>query len=85
VTFVDPQKRASFDQHGSDPESRFNGMASGSNVHPFGNGSPFAGGEMTAEELFNMFFSESPGMGFGGPFGGGPGMITQSLLSSMAI
>jgi hypothetical protein len=35
---------------------------------------------MNAEELFNMFFSEGPGMGFGGgPFGGGPGMVSLSI------
>jgi DnaJ family protein B protein 12 len=65
---ADPQKRAAFDRYGSDPESRFGGVSSG----PRSAASPFGGatfdGEMSPEELFNMFFSSGPG--FGGPFGG---------------
>ncbi|KAG2075662.1 DnaJ-domain-containing protein [Suillus decipiens] len=70
----DSQKRAIYDQSGSDPESRSGGMS------PRGPGfsaSPFGGeGEMSPEDLFNMFFGGG-GMtmngGFGGsPFGGGP-------------
>ncbi|KAI0305867.1 hypothetical protein B0F90DRAFT_1873329 [Multifurca ochricompacta] len=53
----DAQKRAIYDRSGSDPESRFNGI-------PFG-GTTFEG-ELSPEDLFNMFF------GGGGAFGGGP-------------
>ncbi|KAI9456953.1 hypothetical protein HD554DRAFT_2026361 [Boletus coccyginus] len=70
----DPQKRAAFDQHGSDPESRFSGMSS-SGFSPGFSPSPFAGGfegEMSPEDLFNMFFGGG-GMGMnGGAFGPGP-------------
>ncbi|KZT20087.1 DnaJ-domain-containing protein [Neolentinus lepideus HHB14362 ss-1] len=66
----DPQKRAAFDSHGSDPESRFGGMSS-ARASPAGfAGSPFGGGgfesEISPEDLFNMFFGGSGG-GFGGP------------------
>lgn len=80
---LDPQKRAAFDQHGSDPESRFSGMSS-SGFSPGFSSSPFAGGfegEMSPEDLFNMFFGGG-GMGMnGGGFGpgfGGP-MFTASF------
>ncbi|KAH8093270.1 DnaJ-domain-containing protein [Cristinia sonorae] len=70
----DPQKRAAYDQHGSDPESRFSGMSSSSRGSPgFANGSPFGGGfegELSPEDLFNMFFGGGS-MG-GASFGGGP-------------
>ncbi|EMD38957.1 hypothetical protein CERSUDRAFT_112669 [Gelatoporia subvermispora B] len=78
----DPQKRAAYDQHGSDPESRFSGMSSGSaspafsranfaGAGPFGGGSE---GELSPEDLFNMFF----GGNFGGAsFGGGPVFTTS--------
>ncbi|KAH9942006.1 DnaJ-domain-containing protein [Amylocystis lapponica] len=69
----DPQKRAAFDQHGSDPESRFSGMSSASARGPPGfSGATFNGGfdgEMSPEDLFNMFFGG--GMS-GASFGGGP-------------
>jgi DnaJ-class molecular chaperone len=73
----DPDKRAAFDRHGDDPDSRTAGMGGAS---PFGNGFPGmrttyrgAGGmygeEMSPDELFNMFF----GGGFsGGGFNGTP-------------
>jgi DnaJ homolog subfamily B member 12 len=73
----DPDKRAAYDRHGDDPDSRTAGMAGGS---PFGNGFPgmrtYGGGgggmyaeEMSPDELFNMFF----GGGFsGGGFNGIP-------------
>ncbi|KAG2051011.1 DnaJ-domain-containing protein [Suillus hirtellus] len=70
----DSQKRAIYDQSGSDPESRSGGMSSRG---PGFSASPFGGeGEMSPEDLFNMFFGGG-GMamnrGFGGsPFGGGP-------------
>ncbi|PCH44312.1 DnaJ-domain-containing protein [Wolfiporia cocos MD-104 SS10] len=68
----DPQKRAAYDRHGSDPESRFSGMSSaGSGRGPPGFATRGGGfeGELSPEDLFNMFFGG--GMG-GGPFGGGP-------------
>ncbi|KAF8845043.1 DnaJ-domain-containing protein [Paxillus ammoniavirescens] len=73
----DPQKRGAFDQHGSDPESRFSGTSS-SGFSPGFSSSPFGGGfegEMSPEDLFNMFFGGGGmamnGGGFGGsPFGG---------------
>lgn len=69
----DPQKRAAFDRHGSDPESRFSGMSSGGGGSPaFARGPGMAfEGELSPEDLFNMFFGG--GMGGGGGFGGGPG------------
>jgi len=67
----DPDKRAAFDRHGEDPDSRTAGMGAGS---PFGNGfsgmRAYNGGggmyadEISPEDLFNMFFG-------GGGFGGG--------------
>lgn len=69
----DPQKRAIYDRSGGDPESRFGGMSSGSSpgfaTSPFGGGS--FDGELSPEDLFNMFFGGG-GPGFGGAFGGGP-------------
>ncbi|CCM01803.1 uncharacterized protein FIBRA_03870 [Fibroporia radiculosa] len=70
----DPQKRAAYDRHGSDPESRFSGApssgfaSSGFASNGFGGGGGFEG-ELSPEDLFNMFFGG--GMG-GGSFGGGP-------------
>jgi DnaJ family protein B protein 12 len=77
IYFIDPQKRAAFDRYGSDPESRFGGMSSGGGpsfaTSPFGGGGGFDG-EMSPEDLFNMFFG---GGGGASPFatfgGGGPG------------
>ena len=66
----DPQKRAAFDQSGGDPDSRFAGMSPG-----FAGGRQFQG-EVSPEDLFNMFFGGGGQMG-GGPFGGGPGESTQ--------
>jgi DnaJ homolog subfamily B member 12 len=62
----DPDKRAAFDRHGEDPDSRTAGMG----ASPFNNGFPmraYGGGmgeELSAEDLFNMFFG-------GGGFAGG--------------
>ncbi|KAG1719314.1 uncharacterized protein EDB91DRAFT_1231544 [Suillus paluster] len=67
----DPQKRAAYDQSGSDPESRFGGMSSrgpGFSASPFGGGFE---GEMSPEDLFNMFFGGG-GMAMNGGFGGSP-------------
>jgi len=67
----DADKRAAYDRHGSDPESRSSGMSSagggpsGFAGHPFG--AQFEG-ELSPEDLFNMFF----GGGGGGMMGGGP-------------
>ncbi len=69
---ADPQKRAVYDRSGSDPESRFSGMPSssgGSTVHPF-TGASFEG-ELSPEDLFNMFFGAGGGGPFGNGFGGG--------------
>ncbi|KZT39389.1 DnaJ-domain-containing protein [Sistotremastrum suecicum HHB10207 ss-3] len=57
----DPQKRAAFDRSGSDPESRSSGMAG---FNPAGGGG--FEGEMSPEDLFNMFFG---GRGAQGGFG----------------
>jgi DnaJ family protein B protein 12 len=66
----DPDKRAAFDRHGEDPDSRTAGMG----ASPFSNGNGFpmrrgyGGGfdadELSPDDLFNMFFG-------GGGFGGG--------------
>ncbi|KAH9066701.1 DnaJ-domain-containing protein [Lactarius vividus] len=69
----DPQKRAIYDRSGGDPESRFSGMSSGPTsgfaTSPFGGGT--FDGELSPEDLFNMFFGG--GAGFtNSPFGGGP-------------
>ena len=85
-TFTDPQKRAAYDRHGSDPEDRYAGMrqarSPGFGMARGGPASPF-GDEMSAEDLFNMFFGGGS-MG-GGPFGqaafDGPG--TYSLCGSL--
>ncbi|KAI0369165.1 DnaJ-domain-containing protein [Pilatotrama ljubarskyi] len=79
----DPDKRAAYDQHGSDPDSRFSGMSSGRGSPAFSRGSFGGGGgfegEMTPEELFNMFFGGGMPMN-GGSFGGGPfGVFTASF------
>lgn len=74
---LDPQKRAAYDQHGSDPESRFSGMSSSSRGQPSFSGASFGGtgfeGELSPEDLFNMFFGG--GMGGGATFGGGPSKL----------
>jgi DnaJ homolog subfamily B member 12 len=77
----DPQKRAAFDQYGSDPESRFgSGSPSFSRASPgFANG-PFANGfegEMSPEDLFNMFFGGGMGPA---SFGGAPSELSAILI-----
>ena len=52
----DPDKRAAFDRHGEDPDSRTAGMRA------YGGGA--YGEELSPDDLFNMFFG-------GGGFGGG--------------
>jgi len=66
----DPQKRAIYDRSGGDPESRFGGMSSSGPSSGFAT-SPFGGatfeGELSPEDLFNMFFG-----GGGTAFSSGP-------------
>ncbi|KAF9047020.1 DnaJ-domain-containing protein [Hymenopellis radicata] len=75
----DPQKRAIYDQSGSDPEDRSGGMRSPSGFSSNRGGGGFEG-EMSPEDLFNMFFGGGgpgfAGNGFGGGFGGGPVFTT---------
>jgi len=83
----DPQKRAIYDQSGGDPDSRFGGGGGGGG--PAGMARGFAGGqqfegEVSPEDLFNMFFGGGlggqMGGGFGGGgFGGGPTVFTTSF------
>lgn len=81
----DSQKRAIYDQSGGDPDSRFGGGGGGE--HDMGRHFNFGGpgmggeGEISPEDLFNMFFGGQMGgvggvRGMGGGFGpfGGPGM-----------
>ncbi|KAF8507978.1 DnaJ-domain-containing protein [Hysterangium stoloniferum] len=70
----DSQKRAIYDQSGGDPDSRFGG--GGGDGGPAGMGRHFAGGrqfegEISPEDLFNMFFGGGLGGQMGGGFGGG--------------
>ncbi|EPQ56318.1 DnaJ-domain-containing protein, partial [Gloeophyllum trabeum ATCC 11539] len=76
----DPQKRASYDRHGSDPEARFSGMSSADASPGFATTSFRGGGfdgEISPEDLFNMFFGG--GGGFGGGFGGPAAVFTASF------
>jgi len=68
----DPQKRAAFDQSGGDPDSRFAGMQQSPGMaRGFAGGRQFDG-EISPEDLFNMFFGGGmAGQMGGGPFGGG--------------
>ncbi|GAA5824462.1 hypothetical protein JCM11251_000435 [Rhodosporidiobolus azoricus] len=79
----DPQKRAIYDQTGSDPDSRGGGGGGGGGGgfarHPGFGGGGFGGRgggmgqeEMSPEDLFRFFFGQGGGMGGmgGGPFGG---------------
>lgn len=89
----DMDKKRIYDQTGSDPESRgasaadaasaFSGMrgAGGGGPGGFGGGPMFGGGDVSAEDIFNMFFNGMAGGGgtggfqFGNintAFGGGP-------------
>jgi DnaJ family protein B protein 12 len=67
----DPQKRAIYDRSGGDPESRFGGMSSsgpsaGFPTSSFG-GTAFEG-ELSPEDLFNMFFGGGPAFAAGPVF-----------------
>ncbi|KAK0466992.1 uncharacterized protein EV420DRAFT_1506584 [Desarmillaria tabescens] len=69
----DAQKRAIYDQSGADPEDRSGGMSSrpsGFSSRPFASPGQGFDGELSPEDLFNMFFGG--GSGFGNGFGGGP-------------
>ncbi|POW02792.1 hypothetical protein PSTT_11537 [Puccinia striiformis] len=89
----DPDKRAAYDRHGADPDSRSAGVPSSS---PFGGG---GGGGMRftqedaidPDQLFRMFFGgggfDHPGMQFGGgptvfQFGGGGTHVQKEWLQS---
>lgn len=67
----DAQKRSAYDRHGDDPDSRFSGMSSpaGFGRSRGGGGMAFEG-EISPEDLFNMFFGGGA-MGGNSPFGGG--------------
>ncbi|KAJ6591494.1 hypothetical protein DFH09DRAFT_1025280 [Mycena vulgaris] len=68
----DPQKRSIYDRSGSDPEDRSGGMPSRtSGFQSFGGGGGGFEGELSPEDLFNMFFGGGGGGGFGNGFGGG--------------
>ncbi|KAJ7091418.1 hypothetical protein B0H15DRAFT_883742 [Mycena belliarum] len=70
----DPQKRSIYDQSGSDPEDRSGGMpSSASAFQSFGQRGGGFEGELSPEDLFNMFFGGGGGGGFGNGFGGGFG------------
>lgn len=69
---TDPQKRAAFDS-GTDPEDRLGGMGSRGFPTSFRNGASF-NGELSPEDLFNMFFGGAGGNGFNS---GGPGLFRR--------
>ncbi|KAF7356545.1 J domain-containing protein [Mycena venus] len=81
----DPQKRAVYDRSGSDPEDRSGGMRpSGFQSFNGGGGGGGFDGELSPEDLFNMFFGGGGGggfgnNGFGGGFGGGPAVFTMNF------
>jgi DnaJ-class molecular chaperone len=79
----DAEKKAKYDQFGGDPDNRFG--PGGSASSPFSNfaRSPGRGdqtfdAEISPEELFRQFFGGGVG-GFGGPFGGGLGVLSEWL------
>ncbi|CAG8683965.1 10428_t:CDS:2, partial [Scutellospora calospora] len=72
----DPQKRAIFDEHGADPDSRSNGIPPsfrGFNSG-FANGAVYNTDEISPEEIFNMFFG---GDGFHSATFVGPGFSAR--------
>lgn len=90
---TDPQKRAIYDEHGSDPESRFSGRSSpgpsfARGSYGGGGGGGFEG-EISPEDLFNMFFGGGVpvnGGSFGGsPFGGPSEYLARPALHEMLI
>ena len=74
---TDSQKRAIYDRSGGDPESRFGGMSSsgpsGFPTSAFGGGTTFEG-ELSPEDLFNMFFGGGTG------FTTGPGDLLRRVM-----
>ncbi|KAF8892251.1 hypothetical protein BD779DRAFT_1511847 [Infundibulicybe gibba] len=72
----DPQKRTVYDQSGSDPEDRYGGMPSRSSGFPASSFNGGFDGELSPEDLFNMFFGGGGGSPFGNGFGGGPVFTT---------
>ncbi|KAF8967611.1 hypothetical protein BDZ97DRAFT_1903211 [Flammula alnicola] len=70
----DPQKRAVYDS-GTDPEDRHGGMSSRSSGFASNGGARFDG-ELSPEDLFNMFFGGGGGPGFATSFGDGPTVFT---------
>ena len=66
---------------GTDPDDRFGGISSRGPGFPssFGNGR--FEGELSPEDLFNMFFGGNGANAFGPDFGGGPSMFTFCFLS----
>ncbi|TRM65604.1 hypothetical protein BD626DRAFT_489299 [Schizophyllum amplum] len=78
----DPDKRAVFDRSGADPESRSSGMPSRSSAAGFRTqGFNSFDGEMSPEDLFNMFFGGGGGGSspFGPGFGGGGPIFTTTF------
>ncbi|KAJ1562434.1 hypothetical protein HK096_009889 [Nowakowskiella sp. JEL0078] len=77
----DPDKRDKYDRYGIDSESR--AAASSSTSSPFARGgfNPDFENEISPEDLFNMFFGEMAGGGFGGATftTGGPGFRFNSV------
>ncbi|KAF9073300.1 hypothetical protein BDP27DRAFT_1445192 [Rhodocollybia butyracea] len=71
----DPQKRNIYDSSGSDPEDR-TARPSGFSSFGGGGGGPTFDGEMSPEDLFNMFFGGGGTAFGGGGFGGGPVFTT---------
>ncbi|KAF5387387.1 hypothetical protein D9757_005725 [Collybiopsis confluens] len=71
----DPQKRSIYDASGADPEDRTAGRSSGFSPASFGGAGGQFEGELSPEDLFNMFFGGG-GTAFGGGFGGGPVFTT---------
>ncbi|CCA71157.1 related to HLJ1-Co-chaperone for Hsp40p [Serendipita indica DSM 11827] len=77
----DPALRSAFDRDGGDPESRFPSGMRSADTHPRfpGMRSPFGAngsfeGEISPEDLFNMFFGGGFGQG-----GFGPGVFTTTF------
>lgn len=77
----DGDKRAVYDRSGDDPDSRGGGMSSArsSAGSAFSNGSFAREGEISPEDLFNMFFGGNMG-GMNGNGFGGPGTSSCIIL-----
>lgn len=73
MTISDPDKRAVYDRSGSDPDSRFGESSAGNGFARHAAGMNFEG-ELSPEDLFNMFFGDAA-FGGGTPFGGPSGEI----------